>query len=45
MITKILPIAQIIIAVGSSIVYFSQKDIRHGIYWAGAAVITASVTF
>jgi len=29
----------------ASIAYFIQKDVRHGIYWLAAAVLTAAVTY
>lgn len=42
---KIFPILLIVLDVGASIVYFINNDIRHGVYWLSAAVLTASVTF
>lgn len=35
----------IVISALASIGYFAAGDLRHGIYWLSAAVLTASVTF
>jgi hypothetical protein len=43
--TKVLPITTMVLAVGASIVYGWHADWRQCVYWASAAVITASVTF
>jgi hypothetical protein len=43
--SKLLPSVNILIAVGAAIVYFCVGDVRRGIYWTSAAVLTASVTF
>lgn len=42
---KLLPCVMIAISAMSSLVYAINKDVRHAIYWAAAAVLTASVTF
>jgi hypothetical protein len=43
--TYLMPIGMILLSAGSSVVYFLDGDIRRTIYWAAAAVLTASVTF
>jgi hypothetical protein len=45
--TKIFPVAMILMALGAAAVYFFQPvpDIRRCIYWIAGAVITATVTF
>jgi hypothetical protein len=40
-----MPALMILLSVGSSAVYFCEGDVRRTLYWAAAAVITASVTF
>jgi len=42
---KLLPCTMIVLSALSSLVYSANKDVRHAIYWAAAAVLTASVTF
>ena len=42
---KALPIFMIVVDVIASIVYGFNKDWRHCIYWAAAAVLTTCVTF
>lgn len=42
---KALPTILVIIQLGAGIVYLSQRDMRHGIYWLAAAVVNAAVTF
>lgn len=42
---QILPTILITIDILSSIPYFVQGDIRRGIYWLAAAVLTTTVTF
>lgn len=42
---KVLPTVMFTLSVLASGVYAFNKDWRHAIYWAAAAVITASVTF
>ena len=42
---KVLPITKIVLNVFASGAYAFNKDWRHTIYWAAAAIITASVTF
>lgn len=39
------PLVLIILDVCASIVYASVGDLRRCIYWAAAAVLTASITF
>jgi hypothetical protein len=41
----IMPSLMILLSVGSSVVYGFSGDLRQTIYWAAAAVLTASVTF
>jgi len=40
----IFPIVLICLDFGASIVYFINGDIRHGVYWLAAAVLTITVT-
>jgi len=42
---KILPTILLVIQVASSIVYFYNGDIRRGIYWIGASILVAAITF
>lgn len=42
---KALAIGNIIFQLGASAGYLYGKDWRHGIYWASASVLTASMTF
>jgi hypothetical protein len=42
---KILPAVMIVLSLAASIGYFAAGDFRRGVYWAAAAVLTASVTF
>jgi len=42
---KIFPYILIVLDIGAAIVYFWHGDIRRGIYWTAAAVLTASITF
>jgi hypothetical protein len=42
---KLLPAVMIVIDVLAAVVYATNKDVRHTIYWLAAAVLTASVTF
>jgi len=42
---EILPIAMIFLSAGACLAYASAGDVRRAVYWAAAAVITASVTF
>lgn len=42
---KILPTVLIIIDILSSIPYFIHGDIRHGVYWIAAGILTITVTF
>lgn len=46
MYTKLLmPSLMIMLSAGSSIIYLLAGDVRQALYWASAAVITATVTF
>jgi hypothetical protein len=40
-----MPTLMILLSAGSSVVYGFGGDYRQSIYWAAAAVLTASVTF
>jgi hypothetical protein len=42
---KIFPVALIILDLAASAVCFSHGDVRRGIYWIAAAVLTITVTF
>lgn len=42
---KLLPILLIIIDFCAAIVYLIKGDIKHGIYWIAAGVLTCCVTF
>jgi hypothetical protein len=35
----------IVLSIGSSTAYFIEGDIRRGIYWMAAAILTAAVTY
>lgn len=41
----ILANVQIVVAIGASVGYACAGDYRRAIYWAAAAVLTASVTY
>lgn len=43
--TRVLPVAMIVESIAASVVYFVKGDVRHGLYWAFAAALTATVTF
>lgn len=45
MITKIFPVAMILLSISAAIIYLFDHDLRHVIYWMSAAILTASVTF
>ena len=45
MAAKIFPIILIALDTGASIVYFCAGDIRRGVYWLAAAILTVTVTF
>lgn len=45
MIARLFPFCILALSVLASGVYFIQGDMRRGIYWAAASVITVSVTF
>lgn len=42
---QVLPTLMIVLDAVASVVYAAKSDVRHAIYWAAAAVLTASVTF
>jgi hypothetical protein len=42
---NLFPVILMILDLGASIVCFSLSDIRRGVYWLAAAILTASVTF
>jgi len=42
---KIFPTIMIVLQCLAAGVYFASKDIRHGIYWISAAVLTTVVTY
>lgn len=42
---QILPVALIAIDVAAAVVYGFDGDVRRGVYWVAAAILTASVTF
>lgn len=42
---QIFPTIMIVLSVGASIMYFIKGDIRHGIYWAAATILTSAVTY
>jgi hypothetical protein len=44
-VTLVFPIALIVLDIAASVVYAFAGDWRHCIYWAAAAVLTASITF
>ena len=44
MIGRVFAIAMIFLSVGAACGYFWAGDIRRGIYWSAAAILTASVT-
>lgn len=43
--TQYLPIANMAMSICASAFYFYKGDIRHGLYWLSAFVLTGSVTF
>jgi hypothetical protein len=42
---KFLPTVMIVLDLAASAVYFAAGDIRRGVYWAAAAVLTTSMTY
>ncbi len=44
-IEKVFPCVQIVLSIAACVVYFHTGDIRKGIYWLAAAVLTSAVTF
>lgn len=41
----LLPVVMIALSIGAACTYAAAGDVRKAIYWAAAAVISASVTF
>lgn len=41
----VFPCIILLMSFGASVVYFMDGDVRKGLYWAAATVITAAVTF
>ena len=39
------PATMIVLSLGASVMYWSTGDIHKVIYWAAAAIVTATVTF
>lgn len=44
MITRILPLAMIVLSALASIICYCHGDLRRGTYWAAAAVLNITVT-
>jgi len=42
---QVLPSLLIAINIASAVIYAMDADLRHALYWASAAVLTATVTF
>jgi len=42
---KLFPVILMFLNLCASVVYFYHGDIRHGIYWVTACILTACVTF
>jgi hypothetical protein len=42
---KLFPTIMLILSILSSCVYFINHDIKNGVYWAAASVLTWSVTY
>lgn len=42
---QIFPLILIAIDILAAIVYFAHKDIKKGVYWIAAAVLSVTVTF
>jgi len=42
---KIFPTIMIILQCLAAICYFCKTDLRHGIYWIAAAILTTVVTY
>jgi hypothetical protein len=43
--TAAFPTVLIVLDVGAAVMWLTHGDLRRGVYWIAAAVITASVTF
>jgi hypothetical protein len=41
---KVFPIILMVLNICASAVYFANGDFRHGLYWASAFVLTATVS-
>jgi len=44
-INKLFPVMLIILDFGASAVYFLTGDIKKGVYWMSAGILTITVTF
>ena len=42
---KLFPTILIVLDVCASLVYLSEGDLRHFVYWTSAAVLTTTVTY
>jgi hypothetical protein len=42
---KIFPSITMTMNFGASLIYFLKKDVKHGIYWLSAGILTFSVTW
>lgn len=42
---KIFPTVLMVLDIGASVVWFAHGDWRRGLYWAGAALLTFTVTY
>lgn len=43
--TQVFPLVLIVIDVSASVVYLFHLDYRKAVYWAAAAILSATVTF
>jgi hypothetical protein len=43
--TKLFPTILIILDVCASVAYLFDNDVRRGVYWLAAAILTATVTY
>lgn len=43
--TKIFPSVLMMLDFMASVVYFAHGDIRHGVYWLSAGILTATVIY
>jgi hypothetical protein len=44
-VTRLFPVAMLVLSVGAAVVYAHAGDWRRALYWTAATVITVSVTF